>query len=72
MPHSAKAKPRPREVKSKEKLSDESLLDLVQRQTFLYFWEGAEPVSGLARDRKSGGWRTPRTMTSQRAAPALQ
>ena len=27
------------------------LLDLVQRQTFLYFWDGAEPVSGLARDR---------------------
>lgn len=32
-------------------LSDEDLLDLVQKQTFKYFWEGAEPVSGLARER---------------------
>ena len=32
-------------------LSDEQLLDLVQRQTFRYFWEGAHPVSGLALDR---------------------
>ena len=32
-------------------LSDEALLDLVQRQTFRYFWEGAHPISGLARDR---------------------
>ena len=32
-------------------LSDEELLDLVQRQTFRYFWEGAHPVSGLALDR---------------------
>jgi hypothetical protein len=32
-------------------LSDEPLLDLVQRQTFRYFWEGAHPVSGLALDR---------------------
>jgi len=34
-------------------LSDEELLDLVQRQTFRYFWEGAHPVSGLARDRSN-------------------
>lgn len=34
-------------------LSDEALLDLVQRQTFLYFWEGAHPASGLARDHIS-------------------
>jgi len=27
------------------------LLDLVQRQSFLYFWEGGHPSSGLARDR---------------------
>jgi hypothetical protein len=32
-------------------LSDEALLELVQRQTFGYFWEGAHPVSGLAYDR---------------------
>lgn len=31
--------------------SDEELLDMLQRQTFNYFWEGAEPVSGLARER---------------------
>lgn len=29
----------------------DSLLDLVQRQTFHYFWEGAEPASGMARER---------------------
>lgn len=32
-------------------LSDSELLDLVQEQTFNYFWEGAEPVSGMARER---------------------
>ena len=31
-------------------LSDAALLERVQRQTFLYFWDGAHPVSGLARD----------------------
>jgi hypothetical protein len=34
-----------------KKLTDEQLLTLVQKQTFNYFWEGAEPVSGLARER---------------------
>lgn len=33
------------------RLTDEQLLDLVQRQSFLYFWDGGHPVSGLARDR---------------------
>ncbi|SFK12189.1 glucoamylase family protein [Methylocapsa palsarum] len=33
------------------RISDEALLDLVQKQTFGFFWEGAHPVSGLARDR---------------------
>ena len=32
-------------------LSESALLDLVQRQTFRYFWEFAHPVSGLARER---------------------
>ena len=32
-------------------LSDDSLLTLVQYRTFQYFWEGAEPVSGMARER---------------------
>jgi hypothetical protein len=31
---------------------DDALLDIVQRQTARYFWEGAHPVSGLARDRQ--------------------
>lgn len=35
----------------KEAYSDEELLDSVQYQTFNYFWDGAEPVSGLARER---------------------
>ncbi|WP_421869187.1 glucoamylase family protein [Marinoscillum sp.] len=29
----------------------DSLLDKVQYQTFQYFWDGAEPTSGLARER---------------------
>ncbi|WP_437369883.1 glucoamylase family protein [Maribacter litoralis] len=33
------------------KITDEQLLDSVQKQTFNYFWEGAEPTSGLARER---------------------
>ncbi len=32
-------------------LTDEELLDLVQRQTFNYFWDGGEPNSGMARER---------------------
>ncbi len=31
--------------------TDNQLLDSVQYQTFQYFWEGAEPSSGLARER---------------------
>src|SRR5690554_2932085 len=38
------------EVTTKD-LSDEELLDMVQYYTFRYFWEGAEPTSGLARER---------------------
>ena len=33
------------------RISDEELLDLVQRTTFKYFWDYAHPVSGLARER---------------------
>ena len=33
------------------RLSDEELLTLVQKNTFQYFWDGAEPTSGLARER---------------------
>lgn len=32
-------------------ISDDSLLNLVQYQTFQYFWERAEPISGLACER---------------------
>ncbi|RRN77755.1 DUF3131 domain-containing protein, partial [Pseudoxanthomonas sp. SGD-10] len=32
-------------------IQDEQLIDSVQKQTFKYFWEGAEPNSGLARER---------------------
>ncbi|WP_114784512.1 glucoamylase family protein [Botryobacter ruber] len=38
-------------AESTGKLSDEELLTLVQRNTFQYFWDGAEPTSGLARER---------------------
>lgn len=34
-------------------LSDSALLDLVQQQTFKYFWDFAHPVSGLARERSN-------------------
>lgn len=36
-------------------ISDEELLDLVQYQTFRYFWDFAHPVSGLTRERNSSG-----------------
>lgn len=36
-------------------LSDDALLDLVQTQTFKYFWDFAHPVSGMARERNSSG-----------------
>jgi hypothetical protein len=51
MPDPANAKSRPTTARRGTKLSNEQLLDLVQRQTFRYFWEGAHPISGLARDR---------------------
>jgi hypothetical protein len=36
-----------------DQLDDDALLDLVQRQTFRYFWDFAHPTSGLARERSS-------------------
>ena len=36
-------------------ISDDALLDLVQKQTFKYFFDFAHPVSGLARERNSSG-----------------
>ncbi len=34
-------------------LSDNDLLELVQKQTFRYFWDFGHPVSGLARERSN-------------------
>ncbi|MFZ4056611.1 MAG: glucoamylase family protein [Ferruginibacter sp.] len=34
-------------------LSDNDLLELVQKQTFAYFWDFAHPVSGLSRERSN-------------------
>jgi hypothetical protein len=36
-------------------VSDAALLDLVQQQTFKYFWDFGHPVSGLARERNTSG-----------------
>ena len=36
---------------SAAQLTDDALMDTVQRRTFNYFWEGAEPNSGLAPER---------------------
>lgn len=33
------------------RISDEALLDKVQKETFKYFWDYGHPVSGLARDK---------------------
>ncbi|MGG9962650.1 glucoamylase family protein [Ferruginibacter sp. SUN106] len=41
------AKARPKD------LSDSALLDIVQKQTFKYFWDFAHPVSGMARERSN-------------------
>jgi hypothetical protein len=38
---------------NRQPLSDSALLDLVQKQTFKYFWDFAHPVSGLARERSN-------------------
>jgi hypothetical protein len=37
--------------KPKSTISDDSLLTLVEYKTFQYFWDGAEPTSGAARER---------------------
>lgn len=36
-------------------ISDDSLLTLVQKQTFKYFWDFGHPESGLSRERNSSG-----------------
>jgi hypothetical protein len=37
----------------RQKMSDEQLLELVQKQTFRYFWDYGHPVSGMARERSN-------------------
>jgi hypothetical protein len=41
------------DLKIKKNLTDDQLLDLVQKQTFRYFWDFAHPVSGMARERSN-------------------
>ncbi len=36
-------------------ISDSALLDLVQQQTFKYFWDFGHPISGMARERNTSG-----------------
>ncbi len=36
-------------------ISDDSLLTLIQKETFGYFWDYAHPVSGLSRERYGSG-----------------
>lgn len=48
-PQSASFDPRQRP----RNLTDEQLLDQVQRQTFRYFWDFGHPVSGMARERSN-------------------
>ena len=45
--------PAPVSAKAAAALPDDELLELIQRQTFHFFWEGAHPGSGLAPDRRT-------------------
>ncbi len=36
-------------------MTDEQLMDMVQRYTFRYFWDEGHPVSGMARERNNSG-----------------
>ncbi len=40
-----------KKAESHKAITDDSLMNLVEFKTFQYFWEGAEPVSGAARER---------------------
>jgi hypothetical protein len=37
------------------RVSDDALLDIIQKQTFKYFWDFGHPVSGMARERNTSG-----------------
>ncbi|WP_219222433.1 glucoamylase family protein [Pedobacter antarcticus] len=41
------------QMKIQKDLTDDQLLDLVQKQTFRYFWDFGHPVSGMARERSN-------------------
>jgi hypothetical protein len=41
------------ELKIKKNLTDNQILDLVQKQTFRYFWDFGHPISGMARERSN-------------------
>lgn len=36
-------------------ISDDSLMSVIQKQTFKYFWDFAHPASGLSRERNTSG-----------------
>lgn len=44
-----------KKVPLQKNLSDTELLELVQKQTFKYFWDFGHPVSGLSRERSNEG-----------------
>ncbi|HTD92439.1 MAG TPA: hypothetical protein VK644_01455, partial [Chitinophagaceae bacterium] len=43
-------------VPARPQLSDSALLDLVQQQTFRYFWNFAHPISAMARERSNAAY----------------
>ncbi|WP_255547634.1 glucoamylase family protein [Mucilaginibacter sp. dw_454] len=45
--------PIPADMTIHKNLTDDQLLDLVQKQTFRYFWDLAHPASGMARERST-------------------
>ena len=38
-------------ISNSDRTADDSLLTTIQHQTFKYFWDGAEPKSGMAPER---------------------
>lgn len=56
----------PVEIEESPRISDDALLELVQKSTFGYFWDFAEPTSGMARERSQDdayGGESPRIIT---------
>lgn len=44
-----------REIPATPPISDATLMDTVQLQTFKYFWDDADPASGMAKERNTSG-----------------